>query len=329
MYLAVARVALLRRTSFLYVTFLDADYNEVREEDYIGKTRVPGVLPIPCDFEVNNSGPEDPRIFRALGNEIFLIFNMIQPDVQTNRKMWLYRFQTRGTRMLTIPEHHGADYVIEKNWTPLIVDDSRLYFVFNYRDFQVYDCTEEKDCISVRGEYNDLPPAIRGGTPYIRFKNTDYYISFAYTHVEMLEDRTCDIYRPALTLVKYYSDIKNFKLIYTSDPLEFQKTLFLSPIQSFDKIEDLNYCYSMRIMIPVSIAKMEYEEDIVNLALFINDLYPVAVKLSGLIKFVDSAIRKYETGELPIDNSCAEFFSESFYPFPVLIPEKGRPEHYK
>jgi len=69
----------------------------------IGVTQVPGIIPIDVfDYNIENSGPEDPRIF-SFSNEIYVIYNMI--DIDGKRKMFLYNFSTGESRTLRIIDH--------------------------------------------------------------------------------------------------------------------------------------------------------------------------------------------------------------------------------
>ncbi|CAG9325274.1 unnamed protein product [Blepharisma stoltei] len=60
-----------------------------------------------------------------------------------NRQINLYRFSTATHRKLELQEHIGKTWCVEKNWSPLIIDNVHLYFLYKYEDTQVIDCTEE------------------------------------------------------------------------------------------------------------------------------------------------------------------------------------------
>lgn len=331
-FLVTARVFLLDWTSFVYVTFFDSEWNELHVVEYVGLTPVPGLLPITCTDRYNRySGPEDARLFRALNGNFFLIFNMHIGNRE--RSMFLYNFENRETTRLWIKEHReNPGFLVEKNWIPIIYDQKRLTIVYNFRGFQIIDCTDTENCIKVNGDYNDNPAVIRGGSPFSRFQGTNYYISLGFTHIANSDDHhakdVCVLYRPALVIVKIVPKEKTYKIIYTSDPLDFNKRIFLYPVTFQQQFYKENLCRHNRILIGISIAKIDYTNDVSDLTLFYQDEVSLVVKIKGLANFVSKTIQLYEKGELPLDDDCAEWYAIWNNEFKFHSPRRGVPSDY-
>ncbi|CAG9329252.1 unnamed protein product [Blepharisma stoltei] len=307
MFLAVARINVNKNKSFLYSSWYDSNWNEVITEDFVGNTSVPGILPIEIpSLYLLNAGPEDPRIFWAFKNQLFVAFNMY--DYDERRKMWVYNFNTTEFYPFSILEHMLRGYYGEKNWTPLIVDDEHLYFVYNYKDFQLIDCAEKgKNCLWINGVWDRVPEGLKGGSPYMQYKNTSYYVNLGYSHVFVSQNNiTCEIYRPCLTLVRKNEDAPFLELIYTSEPMDFANQLFLKPLTRYASVDEIDICGDARIMMALSIARWDYENDIVDMTININDTIPLALKVSGVGDVIDEVIMWDGLGKLPKENNCAE-----------------------
>ncbi|CAG9316186.1 unnamed protein product [Blepharisma stoltei] len=319
-FLTIVRLRINQRISVLYASFYDSDWNEVNTEEMIGVTLVPGILIIEIpESEIWNSGPEDPRIFKA-GNEIYVAYNML--DIDRKRKMWLYKFSNGFSYPLSMKIHKVLKFYNEKNWTPFIIDNEHLYFIYNYKNFQVIDCTDlTQPCTEISGKYFRFPGGLRGGSPYTQFRSTNYYISFAYTHIEYSKSsHHCSIYRPALTISKVSKNPLKFDLVYTSEPLDFKGKLFIEPITRIKSFEDINLCGDGRIMMALSISRWNYNKDIVDITFSLNDTISVAAEVSGLTKLVDEIIWWYEYKRLPKDNKCAERLA--YIHFGIPNPER-------
>ncbi|CAG9320264.1 unnamed protein product [Blepharisma stoltei] len=306
LYLVTSRVFLFRWISFLYVTFYDSEWNEVTTEDYVGKTKVPGIIPISVKDKDASTGPEDPRLFVALNNEIFVIFNRLVDD--RNRIMHLYQFSTATSRKLYLEEDAEKQRIDEKNWTPLIIDKEHLYFVYNFKNLQIIDCTAENEpCKKVSGKFDPKPEALRGGSPFVRFTNTNYYVSLSYTHIFL---KNCHFYRPVFVVMEAVKEQLSFKMIYQSEPFDLNNRVFLEPFTNYKYPNQIRDCM---MVIPSSIASWNFEDDIADLHVTIEDHIPVVARVKGLAKFVEYIINMYEYGRLPENDNCAAKFSERYF----------------
>ncbi|CAG9320260.1 BMT4_3 [Blepharisma stoltei] len=324
LFLVAMRVWVLSRICYIYTTFYDKDWKEVGDEVMIGSTKVPSVLDIPHSWNYENSGPEDGRLFRAFSDQFFIAFNMKKLDLSA-RPMFIYSYTTGKTQQLFIPEHHGNVVIMEKNWTPLIIDDEHMYFVYNFENFQVIDCSTDGNCVRVNGEYKWKPGFLRGGSPYVRFGNSNYYAALSWTHTELPKEGWCYLYRPALTVVHAISEELQFKLVYTSEPIDFQKSLFIKPAGPNSSLGEVNLCYTW--LMSNSIAKWDTENDIADLTLTHQDAFPAAIKITGLTKLIENIIHLYESGKLPKEDHCADKLLYFYYDRNDLAyPGKGMEE---
>ncbi|CAG9320604.1 unnamed protein product [Blepharisma stoltei] len=313
-FFAVVRVSIFNSYSFLYATFFDSEWNEVRKNETIGNITVPGIIEIEKMWKEHSSGPEDPRIFRALKGELFMTFNLLMKDKK--RLMHIFDVSAGIARPLLIKEYAKKEKVIEKNWTPLIVDDQHIFFIYNYKNLQVIDCSlENKICKKVRGTYDHAPSSIKGGSPYVRFADTNYFVSFIFTNVVTeAPEISCKPYRPALSIIEFIpGDKPDFKLIYTSEPIDFQNKVFLSPVSKHKSIKEILDCNFARVLMVHSISKWDYADDIVDLTLSINDSVPLAIRVTGMTDMVRYIINMYDYGRLEEKEDCAILMSFSYH----------------
>ncbi|CAG9320268.1 unnamed protein product [Blepharisma stoltei] len=306
LYLATARISLFGMYNFLYATFYDSEWNEVTKEDYVGRTKVPGIIPITIKQKEEGTGPEDPRLFVALNNEIFVVFNLLGKD--KNRMIHLYRFSTATFRMLYLDEHNGKKNIIEKNWTPLIIDNEHLYFVYNFKNLQVVDCTAENEsCKKMTGNYDSKPEALRGGSPFVRFEDTNYYVSLSYTHIFL---KNCNFYRPVLVVIEVMQEQLSLKMVYQSEPFDLKNRILMKPVTTYRYLSQIRDCM---LIIPSSIASWNFKNNTADLHVTIEDQIPIVVRVEGFTDFVQYVINMYEYGRLPENANCAAKLSVKYF----------------
>lgn len=321
-YLVTIRILKEAKVNWIYATFFNADLEEVDLKGFIGETQIPGFLPIKNDWSVKNSGPEDMRLFKALDGKIFGAFNMLDDD--NKRYMWIYSFENANYWKIFVEENAGDVVIFEKNWVPLIVDQEHIYFLYNFQNTQVIDCTEiGVPCKKVTGAYDRTPRALRGGTSFVQFSDTNYYFSFAFTHVEE-KNPFHKFYRPHLAIIKSLQTEPYFELIYTSEPVDFEGKLFLEPVNKFKTLEDVDVRdYFGGIMIVTSIGTIDYDNDVTDILASVADNINFGLKVNGIVKFIRSVI---EDKSLPMDDNCAEKFALDHYRYPSDLPTPTEPE---
>jgi hypothetical protein len=300
-FLVVVRVVVGMQKSFAYTALFDSKWKQIKEKKKIGKITLPSALQIPvADYSLHFAGPEDSRIFRAPDNSIMCIFNML--DADKKRKMFLFSFENGKTQTLQVEEYkkNGGIPSAEKNWTPLVIEGEKsLYFVYNFKNAQVLRCKESK-CSLATGEFDSIPGLIKGGTPFYRFHQSDYYFSLTYTHHNYDKSNPlCIVYRPTITIVKAERPFK-FSYIYNSEPMEFGHQVFgLASAKG-------NLCGDSRILTVGSVAWMDLAKDQSVLTVNVNDNEPLLVTISGLERFIARVVYAYEHQFLKFSLSCAE-----------------------
>lgn len=299
--LVLVRVVIAGNKSFVYAALFDRKWNQIKGKRKIGAMALPGVLPIEVhDYDARFAGPEDSRIFRAPDNTLMCIFNMLDADEKS--KMFLFSFRNAKSQSLFLEEYKNAGGIpsAEKNWAPLIVDkDKSLYFVYNFKNAQVMRCNNAK-CSLATDEFDSIPGLIKGGTPFYRFHQSNYYFSLTYTHHNYHKSNPyCIVYRPTITIVKAEAPFR-FSHVYNSEPLEFGHALF-----GLAKGE-VYLCGKSRILTVGSVAWMDWSKDESVLTVNVNDKEPLLVTIFGLEKFIARAIYAYERNFLKFPLSCAE-----------------------
>jgi len=130
------------------------------------------------NFECGSfSGPEDPRAF-LYQDRPYIIFNM-KHDGPPGRSMFVYNINDHELIHLRVNFSLERE---QKNWSPLIFRD-KLFFVYNLDPLFILHC-EPPLCLPwYCGISNhlpiDIPHILRGGTPFVHYKNS-YYVSFAH-----------------------------------------------------------------------------------------------------------------------------------------------------
>ena len=190
--------------------------------------------------------------------------------------------------------------------------------IYNFRNLQIIDCTNfENGCERISDNLDATLDTLRGGSPFVKFFDTNYYVSFSYTHLRCTESRslTCHIYRPALIILKAVDESKpeTFKVIYESEPFDFNKELFDFEILEGLGVITMNNGLRNNILIVASINSWDYRSDRVYLTININDKYPLVVKVQGLGKFIFDIIKKDEKNQLPSSHHCAQQFAREYY----------------
>ena len=308
LYLAVIRVMNYPIMSCIYASFFDENWNQILQPHnfssfyYKNFIEIPSILPIPFYQTFDYDGPEDFRLFRLKNNEVCGIFNM--KDENLHRKMWIFSFKTGRVRKLRLKKYY-KDHM-EKNWSPLVLEN-KLLMIYSYKNFQVLDCSDPKGCDLIQGYYHPYPDALRGGSPFERFLNTNYYVSFAYTHIIPPKSGWCEVYRPSLVIVKVDSLNESVKLVYTGEPFDFNNLLFLHPITNKFKLDDVNV-WDTRILTIGAIARWNTDLDQMDLAVNLVDEKPLVVRLNGFTNFLKRIIAKDADGRLRSNENCAEKF---------------------
>ena len=128
--------------------------------------------------------------------------------------------------------------------------------VYDHRSLQIMNCLDyESGCSGVFKQISSKIENFYGGTPYTRFKNTSYYISFStIQHESPFVTQSldlCQVYRPALSILKKIPEqnTTSFRLIYSSSFLHFNGTLFENPLvnKNYSFLNDCRHAQILRI----------------------------------------------------------------------------------
>ncbi|CAG9324201.1 unnamed protein product [Blepharisma stoltei] len=282
-------VALSIRTpnllNYIYITFFDSEWNEIKKESFIGATKIPDALKIPT---LKWKSLESGTVFKALESEYFISFSIKNDDFN----VWdhfIYSFTTGKIREL----YHNRK---ENNLSPLIIDDYHIYFLASYNNLNIIDCTSEENiCNSYIDYYQTSKSSISSGTAFLRYKNSNYFFSLSLSRVDYGKDKSCDIVMPSLSVLQILTENPFFKLIYSSEPIMIWNTLLLNPnADKSSKFDNILLCGSK--IIPNSVTKWdEDEDDIMEIIINSDKDSPVVVKVEGFNDFLQSVISQYES----------------------------------
>ena len=194
-----------------------------------------------------------------------------------------------------------------------MVVKNKIFMVYNHYNLQVFNCENyENKCFLVSENINNDIKELRGGTPYQRFMNTDYFVSFANVKKiirhESLKFHETRISLPAVVIIKV-NDVENptaFKLVYISEPLDFDEKLLDYSITGKVPKKNFKNWLSSQIHDVGSIARWNYELDQVDLVVNINDRFSAAVRIIGLTKVVKSIIINTLINSEDYDYACID-----------------------
>ena len=190
--------------------------------------------------------------------------------------------------------------------------NDKLFMVYNYKNLQIFDCgIENVHCDIIQGQYSHNPGSLRGGSPMIRIFDTNFFLSFAFTHLDYKLAK-CTSYRPSLTIIKATNEkADRFEHIYSSEPADFDNLLFFEPISDIQFIN--GRCEQANILIVTSIARWYQETDEVDIIVSVNDKYDVIARVTGLIDYVTKIIDSHENQKIKHKESCAHELAINYY----------------
>lgn len=309
-YLAVGRMHQMYRASAIYATMFDADWQEVRDPVSFGSISTPCILDIPVRrYEGIYVGPEEPRLARDEKNEVYLFYNQL--DADERRKMFSLSIQSGSIRTyyldrsftpkdsrqqeirlseLDLEDTPAAPFEVnipatEKGWTPMFAQ-GRLLMVYNHLNFQLYDCTDpEHPCKHVQGAYDPSMGALKGCTPYVRFRESNFLFGIGYTHLSHNDQEHS--YRPCLILIfaPDINDPSTYQLVDCGKVITFSNFLSHSPHGDGG--------YTSALIVP-SIARIDHEADVAVVTVGKKGRENFAVKIKGMLSYVERTIGEFE-----------------------------------
>ncbi|KAL7747456.1 Beta-mannosyltransferase 1 [Sorochytrium milnesiophthora] len=284
--------------SWIFLRALDPEFRpttlryQVTDDVVVAIPEVGLLVPIEDVMPANNyeRGPEDARMHVDLGGHLLFTFNMATP---TGRPYFSYNMTERRLLRLS-PE--GDQSVIQKNWAAINVDSYEMHAVHNFNPFRVLRCSNGNGlCRLVVDHGGQGVSRMRGGTPFLRYGNTDYFLGIGRT---ALDCSTCNarIYRPNLVVVHApnsqhgigpnVTDYSFWDVVYVSEPLDFDKVPISPP---YVPSSTPDFCGSF--MLPTGFLRWQLGDgsgrpDEAFIELSIQDNINVVVKVSGLEQLV-------------------------------------------
>ena len=285
-YFVVARLTnyILSR---IYITLFDKNWNEIETPGQIGSFKTPSFLPFPEEKNFNYN-PQYPQIFKIKG-DYFVSFSL--RNTENLQSLWLFSFKTEKNYWLcySFNDTNSLGTIL----SPIIIENEEL-MVYDHKNLQTLNCSDyETGCSGVYKQFSSKIENFYSGGPYTRFRNTSYYVSFTNIQYKIPFIRisldVCEIYRPVLTIFKeeLVNDKFSFRLIYSSNALNFNGTLFENSLAN-KNYSFFGDCYHAQLLRIESIINWDYSNDSVDALANVNDRINFVLKLNGLTKIVDS-----------------------------------------
>ncbi|KAL7746455.1 tethering complex subunit [Sorochytrium milnesiophthora] len=175
-------------------------------------------------------GPEDARLNADDYGHLILTFNM---QDTTGRHYW--SFNMTDHQLVHLRPEKEKD-TMQKNWAPFVIDND-LHFVYSFQPLRVLKCDRHNaDCEFVVGRNKTGVSALRGGTPFRRYGNTDYFVGIPRTAQDC--GHGCGrVYRPNIAILhaprvspdSKQIDYDRMDLVYVSEPIDFEYVPLMPP----------------------------------------------------------------------------------------------------
>lgn len=249
-------------------------------------------------------GPEDPRIVLQdhPDAEPIIVFNMVGDMFNSGNKrtLWVFRPFTNVMTPLQIVGQKPKDQ--EKNWTPFFSsnDLGSISFIYSFIRLQVLKCSLlDGYCNVVHVEESADETAMRGGSNFIKLDSQqtfgpEIWIGFPRTHVSGcgFKCRKPGYYRPRLAVMIVHANRMEF--VHVTEDIDFgipaaiegliaqhQATTprrLISPAQ----IEKKQFAQPVCIVTPNSLTRTDFDKDIFELTLSVQDTVNVVISIHGL-----------------------------------------------
>ena len=298
-YLVLSRFSTYLKTK-IYASFFDKNWKEKNFPTSIGSVNLPSFLPVPEN--ISNYYPEEIQLFN-INNKI--IAGYLLKESLNSRNLWLFSFDTGKNYKIQVKNYNET--INWKKWSPLVLENKHLIF-YNTQSSQILNCSNyELGCVLIFQNFT-LSQNIYPGTPYTRYNNTNYYISFniiekkIYSNESIFDTRK--LYRPILTILKSETseDFTFLKLVYASNIFDFTSQFFVSKIKESFSLFEANH--NIQYLKIASFAKWDFNNDVVSLMVHFIDRFNLAIPLKGLGNVVDGLIKADEKNRLNFDETC-------------------------
>ncbi|CAF1989131.1 unnamed protein product [Rotaria magnacalcarata] len=274
--------------NFLYIEAFNSNYRRISYDlnTKNGKIiQIPGLLPIQ-QSTINTccSGPRNVRGIMNENNELLLIFNMIDSDKQ--EKVWSYNVFTDEQTSLLM--QHNFSENTNDHWIPFIKND-KFHFIYSFKPLNVLRCSiDHSECklMSETQVVNNFS-CFADGTQFIRYRNSDYFVGFAYTKVSC--DECQYFYRPHVVVLSTISE--RFRLVYVSEPMVLDDIPMFDSFSILNDKNTSNFGYgTISKLVSESITNWEWSNDKLSFTISINNQKSFLVSVVGISEIVQSII---------------------------------------
>ncbi|KAL7752112.1 Beta-mannosyltransferase 1 [Sorochytrium milnesiophthora] len=229
----------LAKESFVYLQAWDADFRPTQLRYRVGEDYMLG---IPIEgrvariYDVSGGdwwrGPEDARMHSDDYGNLIMTFNMGDTH---SRQYWTYNVTDGNLLKLKTLDEEGR---WEKNWAPVVLGGD-LHFIYSFDPLRLLHCSNRgTGCSFVVGRDTQGIAGLRGGTPFVRYGNTHYYVGFPRTahncHCgRFYRPHIAILYAPPLmlndTVESNEIDYGRVDLVYISEPIDFHRVALQPP----------------------------------------------------------------------------------------------------
>ncbi|KNC97096.1 uncharacterized protein SPPG_07490 [Spizellomyces punctatus DAOM BR117] len=279
------------KRSFLFAQSYDSDLRPVPLKRRVGDDLVkfPDVMEIYTPDQAFYTGQEDPRAIADPHGNIILLFHM--GDMDGKRKQWTFNTTSRHQSALR-PDFAPQNW--EKNWTPFFhKNEFRVVYSVQPLHIMACDIAHDGHCSTIGGQKDTTFGKLGGGTPWLQWRDSEYFVGFARTHQGV---KCCGtVYRPHVAIMRSFKDQANtdqYEIVYTTGPLDFD---YVHTEPPFREKADHHPCGWNRIMTTLGMLRWDYDDDSVLMTASINDEKNFLMRVRGLDRLVSTVVKTIET----------------------------------
>ncbi len=252
-----------------------------------------GIIPIfiPQHRENNNpEGPEDPRLFEDPNGNVCFVFSML--DMDDIVKIWMYN--TTSERQVALHSPDGRETQrVNKNWTPFI-HDGQIKFVFSYKPVTIVACDFSSGAChyDYAEEYNPGISELRGGSNWVPWYDSGYYLAFAHTltHVEDVS-----FYRLSLVVLSTHDEL--FRIAYASGPLDLNNVTLLEPLgihRNVSELDEREWDHG-RLLLSGSVTRTDlFDRDSILITVSTSDNSTTLLEVGGISDVMEAVLENAE-----------------------------------
>ena len=253
--------------NYLYVRRYSESFDPIDSGKMIG-------IPVGMAKRLYVRGPHDARLFVHKEK----LYGVLAAQMKVDWITFLWDFEENE---ITVPQIQARQDVSEKNWVPLLVNDT-LHLVRHLDPLQILKCDPIGSCDLLRDntesqnyKMKDKDSSLRGGTPFVLYKYP-YYIGVAHGFVHL----SYRFYTAHLVILCMEPQQR---VVYVSKPHDINRDIY----KKYGGLKVGNTLWD-DFMFPVGLILEDLNT--ITVGVHINDKGSLLLRWRGISKLIDNVI---------------------------------------